>query len=177
LGAHLQVLLFAPARPQVRELITQCWHPVPSTRPSFYQIRTMVNKLDSKCIEEWFAKGVHVAPSGARTANQLLFDVFPARVAHALRAGNKVEPEHHSCVTIFFSDVVGFTYISRILQHGGGEPCEAPAQSHGAHRSLCCRCTPVYSFDVSVFHMFLLICLSHEGGRQVDERTPKSHQL
>lgn len=127
------MLLFAPARPQVRELITQCWHPVPSTRPSFYQIRTMVNKLDSKCIEEWFAKGVHVAPSGARTANQLLFDVFPARVAHALRAGNKVEPEHHSCVTIFFSDVVGFTHISRILQPvevGPTQPLDTNEERH-----------------------------------------------
>jgi Adenylate and Guanylate cyclase catalytic domain len=50
----------------------------------------------------------------SRTEN-LLFDVFPKHVAEALRSGRKVEPENHECVTIFFSDIVGFTNISSEL--------------------------------------------------------------
>ena len=48
--------------------------------------------------------------------NDLLFDVFPAHVARALRDGKKVEPEEKSMVTIFFSDIVGYTdLVSRLL--------------------------------------------------------------
>jgi hypothetical protein len=50
----------------------------------------------------------------SRTEN-LLFDVFPKHIAEALRSGRKVEPENHECVTIFFSDIVGFTNISSEL--------------------------------------------------------------
>lgn len=50
----------------------------------------------------------------SRTEN-LLFDVFPKHIAEALRSGRKVEPENHDCVTIFFSDIVGFTEISSVL--------------------------------------------------------------
>jgi len=45
----------------------------------------------------------------------LLYDVFPKHVADALRAGREVEPERRDCVTIFFSDIVGFTTISSNL--------------------------------------------------------------
>eukprot|EP00980_Cylindrotheca_fusiformis_P013261 scaffold3373_cov137-Cylindrotheca_fusiformis.AAC.21 len=50
----------------------------------------------------------------SRTDN-LLFSVFPRHIAEALRAGRKVEPENHEIVTIFFSDIVGFTDISSNL--------------------------------------------------------------
>lgn len=49
-----------------------------------------------------------------RTDN-LLYSVFPKHIAEALRQGKKVEPENHECVTIFFSDIVGFTDISSTL--------------------------------------------------------------
>lgn len=48
-------------------------------------------------------------------SNKLLFDVFPRHIAEALVQGKKIEPEHRDCVTIFFSDVVGFTEISESI--------------------------------------------------------------
>ncbi|EFJ45457.1 guanylyl and adenylyl cyclase family member, partial [Volvox carteri f. nagariensis] len=37
-------------------------------------------------------------------------------VAHALRAGEAVQPERFECVSIFFSDVVGYTTLCEQLQ-------------------------------------------------------------
>jgi len=47
--------------------------------------------------------------------DELLYSVFPKHVADALRSGQKVAPENHELVTIFFSDIVGFTDISAKL--------------------------------------------------------------
>jgi len=45
----------------------------------------------------------------------LLDEIFPPKVAEALRMGQKVEPEEYDMVTIFFSDVVGFTSLSSVM--------------------------------------------------------------
>lgn len=42
-------------------------------------------------------------------SNTLLYSMIPRDVADLLRNGKTFEPEHHDEVTLFFSDVVGFT--------------------------------------------------------------------
>ena len=45
----------------------------------------------------------------------LLEEIFPPHIADALREGQRVPQEKHECVTIFFSDIVGFSAMSRDL--------------------------------------------------------------
>eukprot|EP00559_Dactyliosolen_fragilissimus_P009842 CAMPEP_0184855690 /NCGR_PEP_ID=MMETSP0580-20130426/842_1 /TAXON_ID=1118495 /ORGANISM="Dactyliosolen fragilissimus" /LENGTH=695 /DNA_ID=CAMNT_0027350255 /DNA_START=61 /DNA_END=2148 /DNA_ORIENTATION=- len=44
-------------------------------------------------------------------SNTLLYSMLPKHVADSLRQGKTYEPEHYDDVTLFFSDVVGFTDI------------------------------------------------------------------
>ena len=46
----------------------------------------------------------------------VLHNVFPPRVAAALREGRPIEAENHLETTVFFSDIVGFTTLSEKLE-------------------------------------------------------------
>ena len=50
-----------------------------------------------------------------RATGDMLYELFPKKVADRLKAGLKVEPEQHEEVTVVFSDIVRFTDISRQL--------------------------------------------------------------
>ncbi|KAK3283488.1 hypothetical protein CYMTET_8813 [Cymbomonas tetramitiformis] len=109
---------FRPSIPKkmpgvLQGLMRSCWAQDPAARPSFEQLQPLLQKLDTRVLQEWIGD---IAGFKGKTAQQLVYDVFPPHIAETLKMGLKVEPEHHDCVTIFFSDIVGFTDISRQLQ-------------------------------------------------------------
>ena len=87
----------------IKLLMDDCLQEDPEMRPSFEELDLRLKRIDAET----------ATPLGNKAQPQVsLFDVFPRHIAEALRDGRKVEPEHRDQVTIFFSDIVGFTKIS-----------------------------------------------------------------
>ena len=77
-------------------LMKGCFQSDPKRRPSAYDAYACIH--DSNFVVE------------GRT-DSLLTQMFPTKVAEALRDGRKIEPKLHECVTVFFSDIVRSTFM------------------------------------------------------------------
>ena len=91
------------------DLMAECWHKNPLRRPS-------IKEIEERVLEIIEAKGLaRTSHAMGKRQEKLLQDILPPKVIKALAEGRKVEPEPYDPVTIFFSDIVGFTTISQTM--------------------------------------------------------------
>ena len=102
------------APPQILSIMTECFADNSNERPIFDELDVRLQRLtvESADVTDTIRSHRKVDHNGA---SKLLYDNFPEKAAEVLRKGGKVEPESRECVSIFFSDIVGFTDISSRL--------------------------------------------------------------
>jgi len=99
---------------EIRSIMVDCLSANPTDRPTFEALDFVFKNLDATNVE-CGSMQLSTEVNNDRRADNLLFEVFPQHIAQTLRDGRKVEPEYREMVTIFFSDIVGFTNISSTL--------------------------------------------------------------
>ncbi|CAB9514229.1 activated protein kinase catalytic subunit alpha-1 [Seminavis robusta] len=92
----------------IKGLMKDCLDDAPEKRPTCEEVDTRLKRLDAETLDG--------DQTNKKAAQVSLFDIFPRHIAEALRDGRTVEAEHKDSVTIFFSDIVGFTNISSELE-------------------------------------------------------------
>uniref|UniRef100_A0AAR2INH6 Guanylate cyclase n=1 Tax=Pygocentrus nattereri TaxID=42514 RepID=A0AAR2INH6_PYGNA len=114
------------------QLMKQCWSEQPDRRPLFDEIFDqfkLINKgkktniIDSMLrmleqyssnLEDLIRERTEELEVEKQRTEKLLTEMLPLSVAEALKTGATVEPEYFDEVTIYFSDIVGFTTISSL---------------------------------------------------------------
>ncbi|XP_054711371.1 guanylate cyclase 32E-like [Uloborus diversus] len=108
----------------------ECWHEVPEHRPDFKTIRAKLRPMRRGLKPHIFDNMLEMMEKYAnnlealvdertdqlieekKKTDALLYEMLPTYVADELKKGHRVEAESFDCVTIYFSDIVGFTTIS-----------------------------------------------------------------
>ncbi|KAM3596231.1 uncharacterized protein V6R79_010688 [Siganus canaliculatus] len=130
---------FRPLRPslcfhshseELGVLMQRCWSEEPSDRPDFNTIRVLLRKqhrgygsniLDNLLsrmeqyannLEELVEERTQAYHEEKRKAEALLYQILPHSVAEQLKRGQTVEAEAFESVTVYFSDIIGFTALS-----------------------------------------------------------------
>ncbi|CAH6792663.1 Gucy2d [Phodopus roborovskii] len=116
------------------QLMQQCWEESPEDRPSLDQIYTQFKSINqgkktsvadsmlrmlekySQSLEGLVQERTEELELERRKTERLLSQMLPPSVANALKMGTTVEPEYFDQVTIYFSDIVGFTTISALSE-------------------------------------------------------------
>lgn len=114
----------------VLQTMKDCWNEVPDLRPDFRTIRTKLKKLRQGLkpnimdnmiamlekyadnLEELVDERTDQLREEKKKVEALLDRMLPRSVAESLMRGEAVVPESYDAVTIFFSDIVGFTSMS-----------------------------------------------------------------
>ncbi|XP_014674081.1 PREDICTED: atrial natriuretic peptide receptor 1-like [Priapulus caudatus] len=118
---------YDPGRSDIIDLMTSCWHDNPDQRPSFSQIHLSLRKhhktqnimdslltrmeLYAKNLEDIVDQRTGQLVEEKKKVDNLLNEILPRSVAEQLKQGKCVQPESYESVTIYFSDIVGFTSI------------------------------------------------------------------
>ncbi|XP_059059119.1 guanylate cyclase 32E-like [Achroia grisella] len=120
------------ARPSVLAVLNACWSERPERRPDLRLVRlrlkdmhagmktnifdnmlAMMEKYASNLEALVAARTEQLLQEKSRT-DDLLNRMLPRTVAEALKRGERVQAESYDCVTIYFSDIVGFTRLAAV---------------------------------------------------------------
>lgn len=106
-----------------------CWLDQPYNRPTFDQIKGKLKRISGKqgnLVDNMIAmmekytnnledivdtRTTQLAAEKLKT-DDLLYKMLPKAITEQLKNGMQVEAESFECVTIFFSDIVGFTALA-----------------------------------------------------------------
>ncbi|KAL9987193.1 hypothetical protein ACROYT_G001456 [Oculina patagonica] len=114
----------------VIHLMQMCWDNDPFMRPTFSEIKSKLKALSRgknanivdnmiRMMESYTdqlenlvdERTMQLAEEKAKT-DELLYKMLPKPIAEDLKLGRSVTAESFSCVTIYFSDIVGFTSLA-----------------------------------------------------------------
>ncbi|XP_050393001.2 guanylate cyclase 32E isoform X2 [Patella vulgata] len=128
-----------PFRPDLQEMtcesyitscIKDCWAEDPEYRPDFKTVRTRLKPMQqglkanifdnmlammekyANNLEALVAERTDQLSVEKKMTENLLLRMLPRPVAEQLKRGQPVVPEQYECVSIYFSDIVGFTALS-----------------------------------------------------------------
>nr|XP_031850372.1 guanylate cyclase 32E [Nomia melanderi] len=114
----------------VQDCLVECWAEDPEARPDFKIIRNKLRPLrkgmkpnifdNMMAMMEKYANNLEALvdertdqlTEEKKKTDALLYEMLPRYVAEQLKRGHKVEAESFDSVTIYFSDIVGFTAMS-----------------------------------------------------------------
>ncbi|XP_068611336.1 atrial natriuretic peptide receptor 1-like [Brachionichthys hirsutus] len=116
--------------PELGQLMQRCWAEEPTERPEFNHVRLLLRKQNKESrsnildnllsrmeqyannLEELVEERTQAYHEEKRKAEALLYQILPHSVAEQLKRGETVQAEAFDSVSIYFSDIVGFTAIS-----------------------------------------------------------------
>uniref|UniRef100_A0A3B4CCH0 Guanylate cyclase n=1 Tax=Pygocentrus nattereri TaxID=42514 RepID=A0A3B4CCH0_PYGNA len=118
-----------PNQGEYCELIRKCWSHNVTTRPTFEQVKKILDKMNphkvspvdmmmnlmekySKHLEAIVAERTQDLLQEKQKTDRLLYSMLPKPVADDLRQGRTAEAQSYSNATVYFSDIVGFTQLS-----------------------------------------------------------------
>ncbi|XP_063620274.1 receptor-type guanylate cyclase Gyc76C-like isoform X1 [Cydia splendana] len=122
--------LVGVAEDYVLQTMQDCWAEEPAARPDFVTLRNRLKKMKSgksrnimdqmmdmmekyaNNLEELVNERTRLLFEEKQKTEDLLHRMLPKSVARRLTTGEGVEPESFDSVTIYFSDIVGFTAMS-----------------------------------------------------------------
>ncbi|XP_063836613.1 retinal guanylyl cyclase 1 [Ostrinia nubilalis] len=118
------------APPEAVSVMRQCWAEAPELRPDFGRLHDIfrhlhkgrkINIVDSMFemlekysnnLEDLIRERTEQLDMEKKKTEQLLNRMLPRSVAERLLLGSRVEPEEFEDVSIYFSDIVGFTELA-----------------------------------------------------------------
>ncbi|XP_048763356.1 guanylate cyclase 32E-like isoform X1 [Ostrea edulis] len=114
----------------IKQCIAECWHETPDFRPDFKYIRYRLKPMQqglkpnifdnmlaimekyANNLEALVAERTEQLSEEKQMTENLLYRMLPRPIANKLKRGQYVNPESYDCVTMYFSDIVGFTALS-----------------------------------------------------------------